>query len=411
MLTADFDYQLPEALIAQHPAQPRESCRLLVLSRQRNELDHRHFWEISDFVEPVDLLVVNDTKVLPARLLGRKLGGGRVELLLLRRLPGDAPLSSGGEIAENTPSSGNSALVAGDISTDSPRFSPDKLPLAPDAGPVADKPPAFDDELTSGDDRVQLWEALVKPGRRLKPGAELDFGGLYARVLDWLDSAQAGGRRVWLLSQTGETVERLIQRLGTLPLPPYITSFSGDSGFYQTVYARRENSAAAPTAGLHFSPELLARLEGKGVGLVRLNLEIGLDTFRRVSAERLSEHRMHSEFYSLDAKLAAAVARTKARGGRVIAVGTSSTRALESAFDQTSGSLRPCQRSSPRLFITPGYRFKVVDALLTNFHSPRSTLLMMVSAFAGRERLLAAYQEAIAQGYRFLSFGDAMLIF
>ncbi|MDR3136909.1 MAG: tRNA preQ1(34) S-adenosylmethionine ribosyltransferase-isomerase QueA [Coriobacteriales bacterium] len=368
MLTADFDYPLPTELIAQSPAQPRESCRLLVLENGSRQPLHRSFWQLGAFLRPGDLLVFNDTRVLPARLVGHRVGSGaQVELLLLRRL--DARDDRVSQCARQ-----------------------DGVSQCADS--------AYE----------QVWEALLRPGRRLKPKACLDFGGLSAQILSGNEHEAGGVRRVALCGQGNESVDAALHRLGRLPLPPYITNFQGDYSLYQTVYARCENSAAAPTAGLHFSQQLLNELSAAGVNFGWLNLQIGLDTFRPVRAERISEHRMHSEFYSLDTTLAAAVTRAQTSGGRVIAVGTTSVRALESAFDPASKQLLPATRARTELFITPGFHFNVIDGLITNFHSPRSSLLMLASALIGHAHLMAAYREAIRCRYRFLSFGDAMLV-
>lgn len=354
MQTDEFDYLLPEELIAQSPAEPRESCRLLLLDKTSGAIGHDNFYNICTYLKPDDLLIVNDTKVMQARLIGKKPGSDtKAELLLLRRA--------------------------------------DVIELA-------------------SDPQCQLWEALVKPGRRLKPGSSIDFGGLTAEVIDWAGPASKGQRLVRLLSQDYPSVEAALAALGTLPLPPYIKSYQGDSSLYQTVYARQENSAAAPTAGLHFSNELLAEAEAKGCKLAKLCLEIGLDTFRKVDEANIEDHQIHSEFYTLTEEVVEAVAQTRARGGRVIAVGTTVVRALESSALE-DGMLKPIQRQQTQLYITPGFNYQVVDALITNFHTPRSTLLMLVAAFAGYDNMMEAYRQALAQRYRFLSFGDAMFIF
>ncbi|MDR2036271.1 MAG: tRNA preQ1(34) S-adenosylmethionine ribosyltransferase-isomerase QueA [Coriobacteriales bacterium] len=353
MRTDAFDYHLPEELIAQSPALPRESCRLLVLNRQKGVVEHRVFTDILDYLNAGDLLVVNNTKVMPARLIGRKDGtGSTAEILLLRRL------------AELDP--------ADDVS-------------------------------------AQHWEALVKPGRRLKPGASIDFGGLRAQIVDWAGEDSKGQRTIRLQASGPATVDEALHLLGTLPLPPYIKSYSGNTSLYQTVYAREENSAAAPTAGLHFSDELLEKAAALGCNRADVCLEIGLDTFRKVDEEFITHHQMHRESYSLSETTAQAVAETKKRGGRVVAVGTTAVRALESSAEP-DGSLRVAQREQTQLYITPGYRFKAVDVLLTNFHTPRSTLMMLVSAFGGYDAVMDAYKQAVESRYRFLSFGDAMLI-
>jgi len=297
--------------------------------------------------------VVNDTKVMQARLIGRKKpSNSEAEVLLLKRLT----------------------------------------------------------HLDKEDDAEQQhWEALVRPGRRLKPGSSVVFEGMAAEILDWGEKESKGQRKIRLSTSRYKSVNEAIQANGSLPLPPYIKTYSGNTELYQTVYAQEQNSAAAPTAGLHFSEELLAQTREKGCGLARVCLEIGLDTFRKVDEEFIADHHMHSERYSLGEEAIRAITNTKERGGRVIAVGTTVVRTLESAADST-GSLHPAEQAQTSLYITPGYDFKVVDALITNFHTPRSTLLMLVAAFCGYDVLMEAYQQALEQQYRFLSFGDAMLI-
>lgn len=344
MRTDDFDYELPSGLIAQEPAVPRDSCRLLVLDRSSGQLDHRTFSDLPEYLREGDVLVLNETKVLPARLKGAKdETGGAAEVLLLR------------ERYEDT------------------------------------------------------WECLVKPGRRLKPGARIVFGQgeLVGLILDIVDDG--GGRLVRFTTRDRESFLSVVHRIGEMPLPPYITRQVEDPALYQTVYACDERSAAAPTAGLHFTEELLARLGSCGVMIAKVELDVGLDTFRAVSQDDPREHRMHSEHFRVGARAAQLVNDAKARGSRVIAVGTTSVRALESAWDDESGEVLAQERPT-ELFILPGYRFNVVDAMITNFHVPRSTLMMMVSAFAGRELVMSAYQKAMDERYRFLSFGDAMLI-
>ncbi len=364
MKTDDFDYELPKSFIAQAPAVPRDSCKLLVLNRD-GSIEHRVFRDIIEYLNPGDLLVVNNTRVLPARLLGRKPGtGGAVETLLT-----------------------------------------DKVAGAPD---TADE---------------QTWNCLVKPGKRLKPGAHVEYRKsgsdegpviLSAEIMS-IDAA-SGSRAVRFtlpeniaeVEDAPATVNDAIHAVGHTPLPPYITEYHGDDELYQTVYSKREASAAAPTAGLHFTSELLDRIKAKGIGLATVDLEVGIDTFRLVSEENAEDHKMHTELYSIPEATVDAIQRTKAAGGRVIAVGTTSVRSLESAAQE--GELKPCVRKATSLYIMPGYEFKVVDAMITNFHVPRSTLVMLVSAFSGREHILNAYEEAKANNYRFFSFGDAMLL-
>ncbi|MDA8333453.1 MAG: tRNA preQ1(34) S-adenosylmethionine ribosyltransferase-isomerase QueA [Peptococcaceae bacterium] len=339
MRVADFDYDLPVSLIAQEPLAERDRSRLLVLHRGSGALEHRSFPDLLDYLRPGDALVLNDTRVLPARLSGRRPGGGRVEVLLLH--------------------------------------------------------PAGDG----------AWEGLVRPGRKVPPGTVLTFGEgvMEARVME----KTASGGRVLAFSCRGDFGECL-NTLGRTPLPPYIKKPLTDASRYQTVYAREPGSAAAPTAGLHFTPSLLARIEGRGVAVVKVLLHVGLDTFRPVREEEVEDHLIHTEYYAVDETSSATLRRVAEGGGRIVAVGTTVVRCLESAADD-HGEVRAGEGRTG-IFIYPGYRFRVVDSLLTNFHLPRSTLLMLVSALAGRERVLAAYREAVAQGYRFFSFGDAMLI-
>ena len=336
MRTADFDYALPDELIAQTPIEPRDASRLLVLERESGAITHATFAQIGAFLRAGDLLVLNETRVLRARLHGvRADTGGRVEVLLTRRLEGGR------------------------------------------------------------------WEALARPARRLSAGRRLRFGELEATV----ESAGEDGVRVLRFPPDVEP-----ERLGEVPLPPYIHRALADPERYQTVYASVPGSAAAPTAGLHFTPALLDSLREAGIGVATLLLHVGPGTFRPVSVEDPREHAMHAEWYSLTGAACEAIAATRTRGGRVIAIGTTSVRVLEQAgLDAGEGPLRPGSGWT-RLLILPGHRFRVVDALVTNFHLPRSTLLMLVSALAGRERVLAAYQEAVVERYRFFSFGDAMLV-
>jgi S-adenosylmethionine:tRNA ribosyltransferase-isomerase len=345
VLTDDFDYELPSGLIAQEPAQPRDSCRLLVLERNSGQLDHRTFSDLPDYLREGDVLVVNETRVLPARLLGLKdETGGAVEVLLLR------------ERYENA------------------------------------------------------WECLVKPGRRLRPGARIVFadGAMTGLVVEQID--EGGGRLVQFTLGAGEkSLLDVVHRIGEIPLPPYITKPVTDPELYQTVFACEERSAAAPTAGLHFTPELLARIEAAGVRIETIELDVGIDTFRPVSEDDPEQHHIHSEHFRVSARTADVVNEARERGGRIFAVGTTSVRALESVYDDAAQGLVESEGSTS-LYILPGYRFNVVDAMVTNFHVPRSTLLMMVSAFAGRGQVFAAYSLAMEERYRFLSFGDAMLI-
>jgi len=339
MKTSDFVYDLPEELIAQTPVEPRDHSRLLAVKRTDGAMEHRHFYDLPDYLRPGDVLVVNDTRVMPARLIGERAGGGACEVLLLRQL---SPVS---------------------------------------------------------------WETLVKPGKKLKSGARVSFGG--GRLEATIEAPTEAGGRVVRFDVASGTLEAALDDLGEMPLPPYIHEKLEDRERYQTVYAREKGSAAAPTAGLHFTPELLEKIRAMGVTVVPVLLHVGLGTFRPVKVEDISQHHMHSEFYSVTPEAAEAVNRAKAEGRRVIAVGTTSVRTLESAA--RDGTLEPSSGWTD-IFITPGYRFQMVDALITNFHLPGSTLIMLVSALMGRERTLAVYEEAVRQRYRFFSFGDAMLI-
>ncbi len=337
---SDFFFELPQELIAQDPLEDRSSSRLLVLDRESGEISHHGFREIVDYLEPGDCLVLNDTRVIPARLLGEREGtGAHVEVLLLKRREGD------------------------------------------------------------------VWETLVKPGKKCRPGARLVFGGglLRAEVLETVEE----GNRLIHFEYEG-IFEEVLDRLGEMPLPPYITHKLQDRDRYQTVYAKYAGSAAAPTAGLHFTEELLRRIEEKGVGIACVTLHVGLGTFRPVKEENILEHHMHSESYQVSEQAAGMINRTKERGGRVICVGTTSCRTIESASDE-HGHVLPGSGDT-QIFIYPGYRFKVLDGLVTNFHLPESTLVMLVSALAGRENVLNAYREAVRERYRFFSFGDAMFI-
>ena len=340
MKVTDFTFDLPEELIAQDPLEDRASSRLLALDRVTGERSHRHFRDIKEYLKPGDCLVINDTKVIPARLIGEKEGtGAKIEVLLLKRKEND------------------------------------------------------------------MWETLVKPGKKARPGARIAFGNgeLVAEVVDVLDE----GNRLIHFEYEG-IFEEVLDRLGQMPLPPYITHQLQDKNRYQTVYAKHEGSAAAPTAGLHFTNELLKEIEEMGVKIAHVTLHVGLGTFRPVKVENVLEHHMHSEFYCIEQDAADMINETKAKGGRVISVGTTSTRTLESAADE-NGHLT-AKSGWTEIFIYPGYTFKVIDGLITNFHLPESTLLMLVSALAGRDHVIAAYEEAVQERYRFFSFGDAMVI-
>lgn len=376
MKTSDFDYDLPPELIAQEPAAQRDACRMLVMDRQTGALEDRIFHDIIEYLNPGDVLVANETRVMPARLLGAKRGtGGQAEVFLLREV--------------NAPR--NAAYLS--------------------------------DDPTVGANQQAVWEVLVRPGKRLKPGAGavVDFTDatgtvtLSAQIVDWADGAAAQrGERIALLTTTLPSLDEALHAVGHTPLPPYIKHYAGDEELYQTVYSRRESSAAAPTAGLHFTPELIARLQEKGVDWETVELEVGLDTFRIVDEDDPTAHKMHTEFYTVPERTVHAIERAQAAGGRVIAVGTTSVRSLESAWDPAAndgaGALVPRQRAATSLYLLPGSTFHVIDALITNFHVPRSTLMMLVSAFSSRDHIMSAYRHAIQERYRMLSFGDAMFI-
>ena len=339
MKTSDFDFYLPEELIAQTPLERRDASRLLTLDRTTGRTGHFHFYDLPRFLRPGDCLVLNDSRVLPARLIGRRPTGGVCEVLLL---------------------------------------------------------------VDKGEN---LWECLVRPGRKLKPGAQVVFGA--GQLTATVEAEVEDGKRLVRFHYQGIFLE-ILEQLGKMPLPPYIKAELEDNERYQTVYSKVVGSAAAPTAGLHFTPELLKRIQGMGVQVCYVTLHVGLGTFRPVKAEDIQDHEMHAEFCMVSQHTADVINQTKASGGRVICVGTTSCRTIES-FAAEDGTMT--QRSGwTSIFIYPGYRFKVLDALITNFHLPQSTLIMLVSALAGREHVLAAYEEAVRERYRFFSFGDAMLI-
>ena len=340
MKTSDFAFDLPEELIAQDPLEDRSSSRLMLLDKNTGEISHRIFHDIKNVLKPGDCLVINDTKVIPARLLGQKEGtGAHIEILLLKRKEDD------------------------------------------------------------------VWETLVKPGKKCRPGARILFGNgeLKAEILEILPD---GNRHVRFYYDG--IFEEVLDRLGQMPLPPYITHQLKDKNRYQTVYAKYEGSAAAPTAGLHFTRELLGQIEEMGVNIARVTLHVGLGTFRPVKVDNVLDHHMHSEFYQVTEAAAEMINRTRKEGGRIISVGTTSTRTLESAA--SDDGMVHAGSGDTDIFIYPGYKFKVIDGLITNFHLPESTLLMLVSALAGREHVLRAYREAVKERYRFFSFGDAMFI-
>lgn len=341
MKTSDFAYDLPEELIAQDPLERRDRSRLLLLDKRTGERRHSSFHQIREYLRPGDLLVLNDTKVIPARLLGvREDTGGKVEVLLLKRRSED------------------------------------------------------------------VWETLVKPGKKARPGMHLSFGDgmLRGEVLEVVEE----GNRLIRFSYEG-IFEEILDGLGEMPLPPYITHKLKERDRYQTVYAKYEGSAAAPTAGLHFTNELLREIEEMGVRIARVTLHVGLGTFRPVKVENVAEHHMHTEYYRVTEEAAAAINDTKRDGGRVICVGTTSCRTIESAADERG--MVQAGEGDTDIFIYPGYQFRAMDCLITNFHLPESTLLMLVSALAGKENVMAAYEEAVRERYRFFSFGDAMFIF
>ncbi|MDO5422949.1 MAG: tRNA preQ1(34) S-adenosylmethionine ribosyltransferase-isomerase QueA [Eubacteriales bacterium] len=340
MKTSDFYYDLPEELIAQDPLEDRAGSRLMVLNRENGTREHRTFRDVIEYLNPGDCLVVNDTKVIPARLFGSREGTeAKIEVLLLKR-------------RENN-----------------------------------------------------IWETLVKPGKKCKIGTRISFGEglLVGEVVDIVEE----GNRLIQFSYEG-IFEEILDQLGQMPLPPYIHHQLQDKNRYQTVYAKHDGSAAAPTAGLHFTPELLAQIQAKGVKLAHVTLHVGLGTFRPVKVEDVTEHHMHSEFYVVEEEQAALINETKQNGGKVVAVGTTSCRTLESATGE-DGVLRAGSGWTD-IFIYPGYRFKMIDRLITNFHLPESTLVMLVAALVGKEEILGAYREAVEERYRFFSFGDAMLI-
>lgn len=340
MKRQDFYYELPEELIAQDPLEDRSSSRLLVLDKESGAVSHHVFKDVIDYLNEGDCLVINDTKVLPARLIGAKVGtDAKIEVLLLKR-------------KENN-----------------------------------------------------IWETLVKPGKKAKIGTKISFGDglLMGEVVDIVEE----GNRLIQFTYEG-IFEEILDQLGQMPLPPYITHHLEDKNRYQTVYAEHTGSAAAPTAGLHFTPELLEKIEKKGVDIARVTLHVGLGTFRPVKVDEITDHHMHSEFFQIEEEAATKINRAKDTGKKVICVGTTSCRTVESAADET-GHLKACSGWT-EIFIYPGYQFKVLDSLITNFHLPESTLVMLVSALAGREHVLAAYEEAVKERYRFFSFGDAMFI-
>ena len=339
MNVSDFYYDLPEELIAQTPIEKRDESRLMVLNRANQTIEHKTFKDIIDYLEPGDCLVRNNTKVIPARLFGKKATGAKIEFLLLNRIEGD------------------------------------------------------------------IWECIVRPGHKLKPGTEVEFGDgiLKAKVLDVME----GGTRKVEFKYEG-IFNEILDKIGLMPLPPYIHESLKDNDRYQTVYAKYEGSAAAPTAGLHFTPELFEKIKAKGIDVANVTLHVGIGTFRPVKVENVEEHHMHSEHFYIKQEDVDKINNTKKNGKRVIAVGTTSCRVLETIADE-NGMVKPTEGDT-QIFIYPGYKYKCLDGLVTNFHLPESTLIMLVSALAGRDYIMKAYNEAVKERYRFFSFGDAMLI-
>lgn len=388
---SNYDYDLPAERIAERPSARRDESALMVLPRGGGAREHRRFRDLVDLMSPGDLLVLNESKVLPARLLGRKPSGAAAEVLLIRPLP--TTKSSGVGVA-TTDDSGALSGVGVDATDDS--------------GAVrAFAPGATDDSgAVRGVGDATEWEALVRPGGKLKPGRVVDVAEDLR--IEIVDSAPGGGRRVRVV--TPLSVAEALSRHGHMPLPPYIdrSDDADDRERYQTVYARTAGSVAAPTAGLHFTPDLLARLEARGVRRTAISLHVGVGTFRPVETDDPANHEMHAEVYHVPEAASRAVAEARARGGRVWAVGTTVVRTLESVA--TADGRVPPGSGSTDLFIRPPFSFRVVDGLITNFHLPRSTLLMLVSAFAGRDATLEAYRDAVARGYRFYSYGDAMAV-
>ena len=340
MNVSDFYYDLPEELIAQTPIEKRDESRLMVLNRANQTIEHKTFKDIIDYLEPGDCLVRNNTKVIPARLYGKKATGAKIEFLLLNRIEGD------------------------------------------------------------------IWECIVRPGHKLKPGTEVEFGDgiLKAKVLDVME----GGTRKVEFKYEG-IFNEILDKIGLMPLPPYIHESLKDNDRYQTVYAKYEGSAAAPTAGLHFTPELFEKIKAKGIDVANVTLHVGIGTFRPVKVENVEEHHMHSEHFYIKQEDCDKINKAKKNGKRVIAVGTTSCRVLETIANPENGTVEPIEGDT-QIFIYPGYTFKCIDGLITNFHLPQSTLLMLVSALAGKEYIMKAYNEAVQEKYKFFSFGDAMFI-
>lgn len=340
MNTKDFYYDLPEELIAQTPLAERDHSRLLVLHRDSDEIQHRHFYDVIDYLNPGDTLIMNNSKVLPARIFGIKDTGAVIELLLLKNMGGDE------------------------------------------------------------------WECLVKPGKKAREGVRLKISDTLSCEI--VKVCEDGNRIIKFSYPSGRNIYEILDEVGTMPLPPYIKEKLEDQGRYQTVYAKEIGSAAAPTAGLHFTEELLQKIKDKGVDIGYVTLHVGLGTFRPVKVDSVENHKMHTESYFVPPETIDLIAKTRSRGGRIISVGTTSTRTLESAYDENGNCVKPYGDTD--IFIYPGYSFKMIDALITNFHLPESTLVMLVSALAGKDKILSAYKTAVEEKYRFFSFGDAMLI-
>lgn len=395
LTTDDFDYDLPEELIAQEPAPIRDECRMLVMKRDTGTLEDKIFKDIIDYLQPGDLLVANETRVMPARLIGHKRNtGGTSEVFLLREAKQGAPKTNQSATWEALVRPGK-RLKPGAI-VDFTRNT--------NANTKTDKEQEISDDRTSAAN-AESASATVAANTPYTPEGEVV---LSAEILDWVEDGQKGERLVRLTTPL-PSLDEALHAVGHTPLPPYIKNYVGDEELYQTVYSHEERSAAAPTAGLHFTPELIERIKAKGIGWETVHLEVGLDTFRIVEEDNPRDHQMHTERYTVPQRTVDAIKRTKENGGRVIAVGTTSVRSLESAWDSEKGLIAR-NREATCLYILPGYEFKVVDALITNFHVPRSTLMMLVSAFSTRDNIMKAYRHAIKRRYRMLSFGDAMFI-
>ena len=395
MKTSDFDYHLPESSVAQTPAEPRDSSRLLVLHRDTGKIDHRIFRDVADYLRAGDLLVLNQTRVIPARIFAHKETGGRVEILLLRRrdtltweaLVGGKGLRVGKRVFIKVSETSNSSSITGTSASS-------------ETSDASGSPAPSDSSVPSGSFGTSAASVASTPSENPKA-----LPPLQAEILEILEGSER-------LIRFSEPIEPHFSKVGNVPLPPYIHEKLGDPERYQTVYAKEPGSAAAPTAGLHFTPRLLEELQVKGVRIAYVTLHVGLDTFAPVTEDDPEEHKIHTEWCELPQETADLINQTKINGGRVVAVGTTSVRTLESAAQliTDSSSLVTAFSAPTSIYILPGYQFKIVDSMITNFHLPKSTLIMLVSAFAGREKILSAYGTAIKEGYRFYSFGDAMLI-